>query len=412
MAYLFDACGLALLSLSGQWVRTLLSVVGIAIGIAAFTITVSINVGGRNMVLAELQTFGLRSVWMKREYSNFDIQGKPFIFSSGLDYSDIEDVRQGCCAAVGAVTATIAARDTQPIQFRNRFSQSQIIGVDREYLKINQDALVSGRYFNEEDVRGARPVILIGSRTREDLFEGRTTVLGEVVQFGSVPYQVIGVLAEKKRDLLKSIGISKGEDPNRRVLVPYSAVQRSSQRANEIDSIQLEMAPGATAEQVKDQITRLLKRNHGARFQYSTEDMQKYISTADGILKSITLIGLAASAMSLLVGIIGITNVMAISVLERTREIGVRKAMGATRRAILIQFGVEAVTIGWIGGLLGVILSYGGLAIARQFSALAVNPSALVLLYAVLVAGLAGGIAGIYPSYKAATMNPTDALRS
>lgn len=411
MAYLIEICALALVSLRGQSLRTLLNVTGIAIGIAAFTVTASINQGGRDMVFSELQTFGLRSVWIERDYPMLNLDGEQMASGTGIDNGDLNGVEGGCCPAV-AVASPIVFMSSQLVKVRSNTSDSQLIGVGRHYPKINNDTVVAGRRINEEDERQARQVILIGSRTREDLFGNRKAVVGEMVRIGGRMYRVIGVLAEKKRDFLNSVGIGKGDDPNRRILLPYTVAQRLESQGTAINTLQLETVGAQDADAAKAQVERVLRRNHGGKYAYRAENMQQYVEAAERIVRSVSLVGLIASAMSLFVGGVGVANVMAMTVLERTREIGLRKAIGATRGAVLMQFSVEAMAIGVIGGLIGIALSYGAIAIAQQFTRLAVEPTAAVLASAVLVAGGVGGIAGLYPSWVAANMKPTSALRS
>ena len=402
---------LAWLALRSRWLRSFLSILGIAIGILAFTVTASISLGGRALVFTELQTFGLRSVWVTRDTTALGLDRADPAPGSGIDAYDLADLHGACCTAVHAFTPAGYPTGSMPVRSGNSVSSSSVLGVSPSHLAINGETLRAGRNFNEFDERHGRYVAMIGPKAAQDLFKDGKPAIGARIELGEFSFEIIGVLAEKNRDFLNSIGIGRGEDVNRRVLVPYTTLQRMHGRI-EIDYLQLESSSSTNAIAAGQQVLRVLQRNHGSKYRYKAEDMQQYVIAAERILGSISLVGMTASVLSLLIGGIGIANVMGMSVLERTREIGVRKAIGATRRAILLQFGLESLLISVMGGAFGVALSYAGIAVARRFTTLALYPTAEVLLYALCVAGFTGIAAGLYPAYVAANMKPTHALRS
>lgn len=410
-----DALEEATLSMRDYKLRSLLSVLGIAIGIAAVILIGTISKGGRQFVFDELQTFGLRSVWIFRDQNIVDPM-RATRKGSGIEAEDVDALLANrCCNGLARVTPLIygaqAGDGTRLLaKHADRYSQPKIEGVGVSYLAINNDELALGRSFKEQDISRRMPVVIIGAQIVADLFGDSARIIGQQVLLGEHSYEVIGVLKAKDRTFLSSIGSGGGQNVNSRVLLPWTVAQQLLGRTD-IDVLQGETAEGANAQLVGAQMATTLRQRHRGNFEYRYESMANYVQTADRILAGVSLIGLVAAAVSLLVAGLGIMNIMSTSVLERTREIGIRKAIGGSQPAILLQFLIEAALISAVGGFVGLVL---GAAASAGLASLLKFPVALsvpAIVVAFLVSVLVGLVSGIVPAYRASRLNPVQALR-
>lgn len=410
---LTDVLQQALAALRDNRLRTMLSILGIAVGIAAVMAVGSVAKGGHYLIFSELETFGLKSVWVYKNDEEKDPR-RAVRKGTGIDNDDYFAVLSGCCPAVLRVTPLVygefANSGRLVVRSGNRYSNGRIEGVGADFTYINNDSLTKGRAFRTEDESRRRRVAIIGTRVQEDLFGLHQNSIGKEIRIGSEPYTVIGLLTPKSRDFLASIGSSGGQDANNRVLIPYSTYQQILGK-KEIFVLQAEAVSLQSADAAAQQIKALLERRHRGQYSYKSETMAKYIGTAGNILKAVTLIGIIAASVSLLVGGLGIMNIMSTSVLERTREIGLRKALGARKNDILIQFLLEATLISSLGGSLGLILGAvtgHTLAWATGFP---LSPSWGTVLVALAVSIGVGMLSGYYPAHRAAQLKPVEALR-
>jgi len=284
-----------------------------------------------------------------------------------------------------------------------------VIGVGEDYLGINNDSLRKGRNFRSTDIRSGRSFAIIGSVVASDLFDESKLVVGRELKIGTTIYTVIGILNDKSRDFLASIGSVDG-DPNNRILVPYTQIQREM-GMKDIDQIQASALSLERADDAAEQLVKLLERRHRFRFTYRSETMAQYVVTANRILGGVTLVGVVAASISLLVGGMGIMNIMGTSVLERTREIGLRKALGAHRSDIRFQFLIESATISVMGGFIGVAVGLGITAAANLVSPFTVTPSLLATIGALAISAAIGMLSGYLPAQRAARLHPVVALR-
>lgn len=402
----------ALLSLQDHRLRTSLSVLGIAIGIAAVILIGVVSEGGRQMVFSELETFGLKSTWIFRDRRVLDPR-RVVREGSGIDNDDYAAIRQSaCCPEIGRLTPSVkGGRNVPPfVRTDGRYAQAETEGVGHDYLAINNDAVMLGRPFSVEDTERGRRYALIGEQVRVDLFGQNRSPLGQEIQIGKEKYEIIGVLRRKDRSFLSSIGSAGGLDANSRVLIPYTRLQALAGNT-QIDALQMEIASDAPASAAGTQVAAFLKRRHKGGFDYRVETMEQYVATANRILSGVSNVGIVAASVSLIVAGLGILNIMSTSVLERTREIGLRKAVGGSSQAILLQFLFEAMAISLLGGLIGLALGGASSYVIASIAKFPLMPSFTLILVALLVALLVGIASGIYPAYRAANMRPVEALR-
>ncbi|MES9848651.1 MAG: ABC transporter permease [Candidatus Thiodiazotropha sp.] len=403
----------ALTALRDNRLRSILSIFGMAVGVAAIIAVSAISSGGHFLVFNELKTFGLESLWVFRQKNDKD-PNKALRKGSGIDETDYQLIRQGCCDKLKNITPLVYSQGRRIVVRRgDRYSNAEIRGVGVDYFQINNDQLVDGRYFTLSDEQRNRGVAIIGPIARNDLFPPYATVVGEHIRIQGKKVMVIGVLREKSRDFLASIGSTGGRDVNNRILVPYTYLQmlKGKDHANAIDGLQGEAVSLEAAEEAAEQVESLLQRNHSGRFNYRHETMAQYIETANRILNGVSIIGLVAAFVSLLVGGMGVMNIMSTSVLERTREIGLRRSIGARKSDILSQFLVEAMMIGLIGGGIGLVVGIGASFILSWLSDFPLQPTWLMVTVALCVSISVGLLSGLAPAIRAANLRPVVALR-
>jgi putative ABC transport system permease protein len=399
-------------ALRDNQLRTMLSVVGVAIGVLAVIAIGMVSTIGHQAIFSELETFGLRSVWVVR-----DTRGKDALKSlragSGMDRDDIAAIGPDCCPSIEAVSPIVqdpAGRD-KIVRAGDHVVKATVQGVSPDYLQIVNDTVAAGRYLNESETARRRFVAVIGDDVAKELFGGAAagSPIGQSIRVGHQLFVVVGVLQRKDRGFLSSIGVGGGED-NARVLIPFTTYQQML-GTREVSRIQAQAISVDAAETAAAEISILLKHRHRERFEYRVEVMAQYIRTANRILDGVSLIGVIAASISLFVGGLGIMNIMSTSVLERTREIGLRKAVGANAQDIRRQFLLEAVMISLMGATLGLVL---GLAANLTLSAVLaqeVDMSWIAMSVSLLVSAAVGLASGYYPAMRAARLRPVDALR-
>ncbi|MCU7920908.1 MAG: ABC transporter permease [Candidatus Thiodiazotropha sp. (ex Epidulcina cf. delphinae)] len=404
-----DSAMQALYALRDNRLRTMLSVLGIAIGVAAVMAVGAVSKGGNHLIFSELQTFGLNSIWVFRDRNDKDPH-RLVREGSGITNEDYSAVQAGCCSALKYVSAVVKAKKRYLIQNHNRYSNAEIKGIDVMFTKISNDFILEGRGFRKADIVSRRAVALLGSIVVEDLFGKGSSPVGREFRIAGRKFIVVGLLKEKSRDFLESIGSAGGQDANNRILIPYTLQQQivGNKEINYLigEALSLEAAKTATT-----QIIDMLNWRSGGNFRYKSETMAKYIETTDNILNGVSIIGVVAASISLLVGGMGIMNIMSTSVLERTREIGLRKAVGARSRDVLMQFLLESVAISTIGGVIGLMLGALASIILAVITGFPLTPSPMLILLALLVTILVGIVSGFVPARRAARLAPVEALR-
>jgi len=401
----------ALAALRDNRLRTALSVLGIAIGIAAVMIVSTISRGGNHLVFSELETFGLNSVWVYRDWEN-DSPLERRRDGSGIDSRDV--------AALDAVTAELGIRYLSPMvqdysdpaaRRGARFANIQLIGASRQYAAMVNDDLTAGRALMSHDIDERLPVAMLAPDVVAKLFDSDEDPVGRTVDIGGRRVTIIGLLAGKSRDFLSSIGSAGGENANDRVVVPWTWLQRV-RGDREVDHLHLSVEVFDSAERVADDVVDFLSRRHGDHFNYTRETMASYIVTTGRILGGVAIVGTIAASVSLLVGGMGIMNMMGTAVLERTREIGLRRAVGARRGDILWQFLIEAGIISLVGGVLGLLVGAAVSLIVVWLTGFPLLPSPSVIAGALIVSVVVGLIAGLLPARRAARLEPVTALRA
>jgi putative ABC transport system permease protein len=282
-----------------------------------------------------------------------------------------------------------------------------VVGESQDYLKIRDWKLTAGSMFNERDVRSAAKVAVIGSKTANELF-GPINPVGQSVRLGNLPFIIIGLLESKGAGM-------GGMNQDDRIIIPYTTAMKRITGEKYLRSVNVQVASSERMDIAQQQITSLLRQRHrltdGQSDDFNIFNQKEIADTVNSISKIITLLLGSVAGISLVVGGIGIMNIMLVSVTERTREIGIRIAVGAQPGDIRLQFLIEAITLSLLGGALGVFAGIGAsklVAVFADFKAI-VSPGSVLL--ALGVSSAIGIFFGFYPAHKAAKLNPIEALR-
>lgn len=398
----------ALRVLARNRMRAGLTMLGIVIGVAAVIAMVSIGEGAKRAVQAQIATMGTNVIVIFPGVTSASgVRGSQ---GSGvtLTVSDALDLKK----RIPLLADTgWAKRDVMQIVYGNRNWNGPVNGVSPSYLTIRDWSFTSGGPFTQTDLESAARVALIGQTIVGNLFEPGEEPVGAVIRIKNVPFHVIGVLAPKGQS-------AQGSDQDDVIFIPFSTAERKVFGTSFIGSVG---AMFGSTEQVEDlpmaaeQIREVLRARH--RLQTEQEDDFTIRTQVDigkvqeGTSETLTMMLFAIASVSLLVGGIGIMNILLVSVTERTREIGVRMAVGAKRRHIVMQFLIEAMTLSVVGGVLGIVLGIAGAKLTTLIAGWPTIISGNVILLAFFFSLVVGLFFGLYPANKAARLNPIEALR-
>jgi putative ABC transport system permease protein len=398
----------ALRILARNRMRAGLTMLGIVIGVAAVIAMVSIGEGAKRAVQAQIATMGTNVIVIFPGVTSASgVRGSQGSAMT-LTVSDALDLKK----RIPLLADTgWAKRDVMQIIYGKRNWNGPINGISPSYLTIRDWSFTSGGPFTQTDLESAARVALIGQTIVGNLFEPGEEPVGAVIRIKNVPFRVIGVLAPKGQS-------AQGADQDDVIFIPFSTAERKVFGTSFIGSVG---AMFGSTDQVEDlpmaaeQIREVLRSRH--RIQTEQEDDFTIRTQVDigkvqeGTSETLTMMLFAIASVSLLVGGIGIMNILLVSVTERTREIGVRMAVGAKRRHIMMQFLIEAMTLSLVGGLLGIVLGVAGAKLTTLIAGWPTIISGNVILLAFFFSLVVGLFFGLYPANKAARLNPIEALR-
>lgn len=382
--------------------RSLLTMLGIIIGISSVITVVALGEGSQKAIDMEFEQFGAGRAYFslnwRENYSMRDL----------LTSDDIDVLKRTFLNDIEAIVPDVSERGKA--KSKSEKIDVSLIGGDENYIKIEKVDMIKGRYLTVEDVKGKRPVSIIDKEMALDIF-GRTNVLGESLEIeigeNQVSLVIIGIY-EKPKSIIQAMG---GQTVGN-IFVPYTTLEKITGSGDLYWSVQMSIGKGTDTDAITQKMIRLIEKRH------DNEGENKYlIQTAEGELESInkitgiiTVVIGAIAAISLLVGGIGVMNIMFVSVTERTREIGIRKAIGAKRKDILLQFLVESVIVSGIGGIIGTIIGVGLALIVSSFIKIPPGVSIGTIAIAWIFSAGVGIFFGIYPANKASKLDPIDAL--
>ena len=398
---ILDLLRMALRSLISHKLRTFLTALGIIIGVASVISMISIGEGARQQTLSTISKFGTNIITIKPG------QKKTRHVSTGKVDTLVLDDAQFIEKHVSLITGVAAQvyRSAQ-LKFGNKNTNTTVRGTGKSYVHLANFEMQTGRYFNQQEINAAKRVCVLGATVVKNLFE-ESNPLGKTIKVDGKNFIVIGITEPK--------GALSWFDPDDQIFIPVTTAQKRVFGMNHIQSIDVQAAKIEDLELIKEDIAQLLRLRHntpeGKEDDFYVQNSSQWLNSWGDAAKTFTYLLGGIAAISLMVGGIGIMNIMLVSVTERTREIGIRKAIGAKKREILEQFLIESVVISFLGGGIGVLM---GIAISKMVSNIG-GWETIVSTQSILLAfGFSVGIGiffGFYPANKAANMNPIEALR-
>ncbi|MCT8975228.1 ABC transporter permease [Clostridium sp. CX1] len=392
---------IAIESVKANKMRSFLTMLGIIIGISSVIAIVSLGQGGQNAITGEFEKIGAASVSIKVNQQKADK-------SDYITLKDVEQIKERI-PTVKYVSPTLQKQGIVSSDIKSK--RAFITGANEDYGNIGDTELIYGRYFNREEYLEGKPTIVIDNITAKALF-GYEDAVGKTVNLGAKIFPkkatIIGISKNQ-------MGMFGGADENMPAMIsaPATFVQQLYPSENLIESIVVVAVAKEDSENAGNGAISILENRHNnaGRDIYSAESLLKQLDQINKVLGIFTAFISAVAGISLLVGGIGVMNIMLVSVTERTREIGIRKAIGATTRNILMQFLTESLIIALIGGIIGMILGILGSYFIGSFAGITPVVSPKVILAVILFSSAVGIFFGIYPAKKAADLDPIDALR-
>ncbi len=391
----------ALRALRRNALRSILTALGIIIGVGAVIAMVSIGNGAKSQVEASIASLGQNIVSVFPGTSTSGGMRGGWGSASSLTVEDVMAIRD---EIAGVVSVSPEIRDRTQILANGLNWNSQISGVDTNILDIRMWTIAEGAMFSEGDVRSGAKVCVIGNTVAQQLFAD-TDPIGQTLRLRNVPFKVVGVLGAKGFNYF-------GQDQDDVVFIPYSAHLRHIARRQFINSILIQAVSPEQMPRIQQDVTDLLQqRRSGREPDFTVRNQLELAEAATATTKTMTVLLGAIAGVSLIVGGIGIMNIMLVSVTERTREIGIRLAVGAHGRDVLMQLLIEAIILSLMGGGLGILAGVGASQIISNLNGWPVLLSTLWIFIALGVSTAIGITFGFFPAWKAAQLDPIDALR-
>jgi len=398
----------AIVSLTANKLRTALTMLGIVIGVASVVSMMAIGQGASSSITSQIESMGTNLVYITAINQGSNPQP--------VTLSDAEAiVSSGGAPSILAVASSV--QRSMDVAYAGTSTTTTVMGVTTNYSTVRNTPVESGRFISQSDIDNHATVAVIGRDVIDELFGSEVGVLGQKIRISSNLYQIVGILEKKG-------GTAIGSSDNQ-VIVPISTAQvriiSGSQARDEVSQISVQVADADHVSSAISEVTTILRARHNIRLDdeddFNVLSQEAFTEAATEITGVLTVFLGGIAAISLLVGGIGIMNIMLVSVIERTREIGLRKAVGARDSDILLQFLIESLIIGLAGGILGVL---GGLGISRLIKGVAaigntsLNPvvSLSSILLAVGFSVAVGLIFGLYPANRASKLEPVEALRT
>lgn len=402
---------IAIRAIAANKMRSFLTALGIIIGIAAVITMLAIGQGSKASIKANIAEMGSNMIMIS---PGADMRGGVRQDASSMEtlkQADYQSIKEDC-NYISAISPTV--NSSGQWIYGNNNTQSSIYGVNQDYLSIRQLKVADGEMFTDTDIKAATKVCILGQTVVDYLFPDGSDPIGKVVRFNSIPFRVIGVLQKKGYN-------SMGMDQDDLVLAPYTTVMKRILAQTYLGGIVCSAITEEASQPAQDQISEILRRNHKLKDATETTEadeddfnirsQEEISSMMNSTMSTITILLGSVAGISLLVGGIGIMNIMYVSVTERTREIGLRMSVGARGIDILNQFLIEAILLSVTGGIIGVIL---GVSLSLSLNAFLhiatqIEPWSIIMSFAVCT--FTGVFFGWYPAKKAARLDPIEAIR-
>ena len=396
---------IAVKALSNNKLRGFLTMLGIIIGVASVITMLAIGQGSKRSIQAEISEMGSNMIMIQPggdrrggvQLSADDMQS--------LKLKDFEDI-QTKTRYVTYVSPSVSSSGQAVFGANN--TPTTVSGVNRDYMDIRRYKVADGDMFTEQDIKTAAKVCVVGKTVVDELFTNGENPVGRVIRFGTIPFRIVGVLESKGYN-------SMGMDQDDLIIAPYTTVQKRILAITHLQGITCSALSEEYTDQAIEEITDILRTNHKLKAadddDFSIRSQQELSSMLTSTTDMMTILLAAVAGISLLVGGIGIMNIMYVSVTERTREIGLRMSIGAKGRDILVQFLIESVLISVTGGIIGVFFGIGAAVLVNVAAAFPIYIQQWSVFLSFAVCTLTGVFFGWYPARKAAMLDPIEAIR-
>ena len=397
--FLNEALAFSLQALKANPVRSALTGLGMVIGTASVILVVTISLTSREYILEQVQGIGSNIIFA---YYPGGGAAAPTADADYVKLLDVDAVRQHLAGRIVAATGVMTNYDRMLI--RGKEEDVKVIGSDQDYQSVRNLVVTSGRFMVEADVSLRQRVALLTDKLAERLFGSRNSAVGQIIKIHGLQFTIIGTFREK----VETFGQS--EVDRETILIPITVLKYFTP-VERIDPLYVQVRQASDVELVAQRVQQIIESRHRAGARYRVDTLTSILNAAKNISLVLTLVLIMVSAITLVISGIGIMNIMLVTVTERTREIGIRLAIGAAPREILLQFLVEAVMVSLSGGLIGIAV---GVAIpwsAGLFADIDIPISSVAVWVAFGVSFLVGLIFGIVPANRAARLSPTEALR-
>ena len=404
----FSIFRVALMALGRNPIRSFLSCLGIGIGIVAVILAMAIGQGAKTMMVREISSLGDNLMMVFPERRNHGPVSGGMGQGQTMTAGDAEAVKRELAGLVKGVSPQV--RTTVQMMYGAKNWSGNVQGVSTDIVQISNWDVTDGRFFTDDETRASARVCVIGTTVRANLFADEDDPVGKTIRLKNITFKVVGVLGSKGAN-------NWGQDQDDVIMAPYTSVQRYLQRSkfNNINMMNLSLVSMDDLDEAKREVAALLRqRHHLADYQdndFETRDTTELMNTIGSVTGIVGVLLLIFSVITLVVGGIGIMNIMLVSVTERIREIGLRMAIGATPVNILAQFVFEAIVLATVGGAAGVVF---GVVASHVVGGLAgwpvlIEPASAA--YAFLISTVVGLFFGFYPAWRASRLNPIDCLR-
>lgn len=396
---------IALRALANNKMRGFLTMLGIIIGVASVITMLAIGQGSKRSIQAEISEMGSNMIMIQ---PGGDIRGGVRQEASSMETLKLEDYQNIVDETRYVAAVSPSVNSSGQVIYGANNAPTTIYGISPDYMEIRRYKVEDGEMFSEQDIAVAAKVCVVGKTVVDNLFPGGENPVGKVIRFQKLPFKIVGVLESKGYN-------SMGMDQDDLILAPYTTIQKKVLAITHLQGITCSALKEEYTEQAIDEISEILRRNHKLKTDeeddFTIRSQQELSSMLTSTTDMMTVLLAAVAGISLLVGGIGIMNIMYVSVTERTREIGLRMSIGAKGIDILSQFLIESILISVTGGLIGVIFGVGSAIIVNQVAhfPIFIQPWSVLLSFVVCTA--TGIFFGWYPAKKAAQLDPIEAIR-
>ena len=396
---------IALRALANNKMRGFLTMLGIIIGVASVITMLAIGQGSKKSIQAEISEMGSNMIMIQ---PGGDIRGGVRQEASSMETLKLQDYQNIVDETRYVAAVSPSVNSSGQVIYGANNAPTTIYGISPDYMEIRRYKVEDGEMFTEQDIAVAAKVCVVGKTVVDNLFPGGENPVGKVIRFQKLPFKIVGVLESKGYN-------SMGMDQDDLILAPYTTIQKKVLAITHLQGITCSALKEEYTEQAIDEITEILRRNHklkaGEEDDFTIRSQQELSSMLTSTTDMMTVLLAAVAGISLLVGGIGIMNIIYVSVTERTREIGLRMSIGAKGIDILSQFLIESILISVTGGLIGVIFGVGSAIVVNQVAHFPIYIQPWSVLLSFLVCTATGIFFGWYPAKKAAQLDPIEAIR-